>query len=65
MGIGLTVIVTTIIKISYGGLRPYFMQACDVDFTKINCTDEYGLPVYVTNYTCRGDISDVREARLS
>ena len=63
IGLGLTLIVTNILKLSRGELRPDFLDVCDPDFATFNCTDENNLPVYVTNYTCRGESSLVRDAR--
>ena len=63
IGLFLTLVVTDTAKISVGRLRPNFIEACDPDFSAINCTDEYGFPLYVTSYTCRGDEGDVNEAR--
>lgn len=63
IGIGLTNIITDAIKLSFGELRPYFLSVCDPDMSLVSCTDEFGWPKYVTNYTCRGDSAEVREAR--
>ena len=63
IGIALTDIVTNIIKMYYGELRPHFLAVCNPDWSLINCTNEYGHSVYVTNYTCRGTAPMVRAAR--
>ena len=63
IGLGLTLIVTNVLKLSRGELRPNFLDLCDPDFATFNCIDENNLPVYVTNYTCRGDPHLVRDAR--
>jgi phosphatidate phosphatase len=64
MGLALNNTITVAIKLYFGELRPHFIDACNPDFTSINCTDPFGLPFYVTDYTCRGDPSAIREARL-
>ncbi|XP_045695821.1 phospholipid phosphatase 1 isoform X2 [Phyllostomus hastatus] len=51
---------TDIAKYSVGRLRPHFLDVCDPDWAKINCSDGY-----VENYVCRGDAQRVKEARLS
>ena len=63
MGLCLTGIMTAILKMSLGELRPYFLAVCNPNMTEINCIDEAGYPLYVTEYTCRGDPGMVREAR--
>lgn len=63
IGLGLTDIITNIIKMSTGELRPHFLAVCNPDWSLFNCTDEQGHSVYVTNYTCRGPAGLVREAR--
>lgn len=65
IGIALTDIITSIVKMYFGELRPHFLAVCDPDWSLINCTNEYGYSVYVTNYTCRGAAAMVRESRLS
>ena len=63
MGLSLTGILTAILKISMGELRPYFLDVCNPNMTEINCFDEAGFPLYVTEYTCRGDPKMIRESR--
>ena len=46
-----------------GELRPQFINACDPDLSLLNCTSSDGLPLYVTNYECRGDSGIVRHSR--
>ena len=45
-------VVTSVGKVAVGRLRPNFIDVCDPDFCKFNCTDEQGLPVYMTFYEC-------------
>ena len=45
-------------KFLVGRLRPHFVAACDPDFSNITCTDEYGHPIYVQDYTCLGTDED-------
>lgn len=66
IGIFITLIVTGTVKLAVGELRPYFLDVCQPDFTKIACKDAFGNPNYVTNFTCNGEDTDrIREARLS
>ncbi|XP_053770825.1 phospholipid phosphatase 1 isoform X1 [Desmodus rotundus] len=51
---------TDIAKYSIGRLRPHFLDVCDPDWSKINCTDGY-----IENYVCRGNAQKVKEGRLS
>lgn len=51
---------TDIAKYSIGRLRPHFLAVCDLDWSKINCSDGY-----IENYICRGNADKVREGRLS
>ena len=61
IGVLLTVVLTDICKMTVGRLRPHFLSVCRPDFDLLNCTDEYGYPVYVTDYHCneRRGIEDV------
>ncbi|XP_063795365.1 phospholipid phosphatase 3 isoform X3 [Pseudophryne corroboree] len=52
---------TDIAKVSIGRLRPHFLDICDPDFTRLNCT----VGNYIEEYTCRGPPSKVTEARKS
>ena len=63
MGLGLTSILTDILKISMGELRPHFLAVCNPNMTEIDCIDEAEFPLYVTEYTCRGDPEMVKESR--
>jgi phosphatidate phosphatase len=63
IGLSLTSIITSIIKISYGELRPHFIAACNPNFTEINCNDNFGSPQYVSDAECQGSASVVMEAR--
>lgn len=49
---------TDIAKYSIGRLRPHFLAVCDLDWSKINCSDGY-----IENYICRGNADKVREGR--
>uniref|UniRef100_A0A4X1SKZ5 Phospholipid phosphatase 1 n=1 Tax=Sus scrofa TaxID=9823 RepID=A0A4X1SKZ5_PIG len=51
---------TDIAKYSIGRLRPHFLDVCDPDWSKINCSDGY-----IENYICRGNAQKVKEGRLS
>ncbi|KAM5168144.1 phospholipid phosphatase 1 isoform 1-T1 [Callospermophilus lateralis] len=51
---------TDIAKYSIGRLRPHFLDVCDPDWSKINCSDGY-----IENYICRGNADKVKEGRLS
>ncbi len=78
LGAGVTKSVTHIIKYSAGRLRPHFFAVCQPDWQNIECANSEGgdpTPLYVTNYTCRGnyDLFDseeevqdrIRQSRLS
>ncbi|XP_008571318.1 PREDICTED: lipid phosphate phosphohydrolase 1 [Galeopterus variegatus] len=47
---------TDIAKYSIGRLRPHFLDVCDPDWSKINCSDGY-----IENYICRGNAEKVKE----
>ncbi|XP_004608490.1 phospholipid phosphatase 1 isoform X2 [Sorex araneus] len=51
---------TDIAKYSIGRLRPHFLEVCDPDWSKINCSEGY-----IEDFECRGDARKVREGRLS
>ncbi|XP_051039030.1 phospholipid phosphatase 1 isoform X2 [Phodopus roborovskii] len=51
---------TDIAKYSIGRLRPHFLAVCDLDWSKINCSDGY-----IETYVCRGNAEKVKEGRLS
>lgn len=67
IGMLATLMLTQLLKIAGGRLRPHFLAVCQPDFAAINCTDTHGLPAYITNYQCRGDESSsaMINARLS
>lgn len=50
---------TDIAKYSIGRLRPHFLEVCDPDWSKINCSSEG----YIENYVCRGNAQKVKEGR--
>ncbi|XP_070267846.1 phospholipid phosphatase 1 isoform X1 [Myotis yumanensis] len=52
---------TDIAKYSIGRLRPHFLDVCDPDWSKINCSSDG----YIENYVCRGNPQKVKEGRLS
>lgn len=62
-GLLVTLVITDIGKLVVGRLRPHFLDICNPNFSSINCTDQYGYMVYVTEYQCRGDPSLVAAAR--
>ena len=43
--------ITDICKYTIGRLRPHFIDVCNPDFSKINCTNADGLPRYVTDFS--------------
>lgn len=49
---------TDIAKYSIGRLRPHFLDVCDPDWSKINCSNGY-----IENYVCRGNAQKVKEGR--
>ncbi|GAB5566878.1 phospholipid phosphatase 1 isoform X3 [Prionailurus iriomotensis] len=50
---------TDIAKYSIGRLRPHFLDVCDPDWSKINCSAGY-----IENYICRGNAQKVKEGRI-
>ncbi|CAF1148537.1 unnamed protein product [Brachionus calyciflorus] len=70
LGIAISLLITEIGKRWIGRLRPYFIDVCKPDLTKLNCTINTlsGL-VYNRIYTgdnfCTGDEKKIAEARLS
>lgn len=50
---------TDIAKYSIGRLRPHFLDVCDPDWSKINCT----VGAYIEDFTCRGNARMVNEGR--
>ena len=63
IGLLMTLVITTIGKLVVGRLRPHFFDVCNLDYSSINCTDQQGYQVYVTEYECRGETSRVLDAR--
>nr|KAF6366391.1 hypothetical protein mPipKuh1_009811 [Pipistrellus kuhlii] len=59
-GAGASQSLTDIAKYSIGRLRPHFLDVCDIDWSKINCSDGY-----IEYYVCRGNPLRVKEGRLS
>uniref|UniRef100_T1J1X0 Phosphatidic acid phosphatase type 2/haloperoxidase domain-containing protein n=1 Tax=Strigamia maritima TaxID=126957 RepID=T1J1X0_STRMM len=58
---------TDIAKYMVGRLRPHFIEVCepDINLLKEYCDNSVGYHVYVEQNICRGDLSMIREARLS
>ena len=50
-------------KVAVGRLRPYFLDACQPDYSKFNCTNEKGFPLYILHPGCHGKSGDIHEAR--
>ncbi|KAG8519818.1 Phospholipid phosphatase 1, partial [Galemys pyrenaicus] len=48
---------TDIAKYSIGRLRPHFLDICDPDWSKINCT----AGGYIENFICQGNAQKVKE----
>jgi len=58
--------VTNIGKFAVGRLRPHFFDICQPDFSKFQCNDTHGLPLYITEFECLGPRTErYKEARLS
>ena len=62
-GLALTYVILSILRITSGELRPHFISACQPNISQITCQDQFGLPKFVTNYTCLGTPEQVRHAR--
>ena len=61
-------LLTTIVdftRLYAGELRPEFFHTCDPDLSQLNCTSVDGFSLFISQYTCRGDTSRIREARYS
>ena len=52
LGMLATLMLTQLLKITGGRLRPHFLAVCNPDFADINCMDASGLPAYITSYQC-------------
>ena len=66
LALAINAIVTETGKIYAGRLRPFFLLACDPDFTKINCTDSSGEHLYILGDVCRtNDTHGLESARKS
>ncbi|XP_034565046.1 phospholipid phosphatase 1 isoform X2 [Notolabrus celidotus] len=52
---------TDIAKYSIGRLRPHFLDVCQPDWKKINCSSG----AYIEEFTCTGDATMANEGRLS
>jgi phosphatidate phosphatase len=65
MGAAVTNLATDIPKFFFGRLRPYFYQICNATFTmNVDDMDPYSY-IDVNSYSCTGNESEVRAARLS
>jgi len=62
-GILIELAITHTAKLVLGSLRPHFFDVCNLDYSSINCTDQQGYQVYVTEYECRGEPSRIFDAR--
>ena len=66
VGILLTMVLTDITKVVVGRLRPHFLSVCKPNFDLLNCTDEFGYQVHVTDFDCTGnDDHVIHDAHLS
>ncbi|KAL5457247.1 hypothetical protein EMCRGX_G034494 [Ephydatia muelleri] len=67
IGMLATLMLTQLLKIMGGRLRPHFLAVCQPDFAAINCTDVSGFPAYITSYQCKEpeSSSSLINARLS
>lgn len=63
LGAVITVLITDLVKVVIGRLRPHFISACEPNFGEFNCTDQFGNPVYVTDYKCMGHKDLENESR--
>ncbi|KAI8786812.1 phosphatidate phosphatase [Biomphalaria glabrata] len=67
-GLVINCIFTDTIKYSFGRLRPHFLDLCKPDFTKFNCTDEYGVAKYIQDYECTNTLADeklIKDSHMS
>ena len=62
-GLIITLILTDTGKVVVGRLRPNFIDVCKPDFSRINCTDAFGNPAYITDYVCMGDPEMIPDTR--
>ena len=69
LGLVITLLLTEIGKRWIGRLRPHFIEVCNPDFKNLNCTLLNNVQVlkYIetSGSFCKGNSSDVKEARLS
>lgn len=66
-GITVTVLMTNLGKYTIGRLRPNFIATCQPDWSRINCTDKSGFPIFVSgdDYCTKSNEKELKEARLS
>ncbi|KAJ8044181.1 Phospholipid phosphatase 1 [Holothuria leucospilota] len=65
-GLVVTFLLTNCSKYLIGRLRPHFISVCEPDWSRINCTDEEGYPIYVEQAFCTGENRKLQtDARLS
>ena len=67
LGAGITVFTTDIGKYTIGRLRPHFYSVCNLDWSSLNCTDQYGMKSFIVGdkYCRTSDLSRLKDARLS
>ena len=67
LAMSLTGVITEVGKLWAGRLRPYFLLACNPDYSLFNCTDEFGNQQYIRNVSvCHPNRPrDLLEARKS
>lgn len=67
LAMSLNGVITEVGKLWAGRLRPYFLLACNPDYSLFNCTDEFGNQQYISNVSvCQPNRPrDLIEARKS
>jgi len=53
----LTILFTEVMKLSAGRLRPHFLSVCNVNFTQVDCSKNYGYVVIDDAEDCMGEMS--------
>ena len=54
-GCALTQTLVDTAKFNIGRLRPHFFHVCEPDWDGFECYNDRGLPIYVTDYECKGN----------